>query len=106
MKKIHNYLFCLLIVLISLNGCQSAKEAISMQKRNNTDEFLVKKKDPLVIPPKFDELPEPNTAESLKVKQEENFDIKKILGKASSSENTKVSNDSLKKSIMKKINKN
>ena len=37
----------------------SVKETLSGQKKQNSDEFLVKKKNPLVLPPNFDDLPEP-----------------------------------------------
>jgi hypothetical protein len=33
------------------------KSAFENQKKNNTDEFLVEKKSPLVMPPDFNELP-------------------------------------------------
>ena len=32
-----------------------------MQKKDSTDEFLVEKKQPLKLPPNFDELPLPNS---------------------------------------------
>ena len=47
------------IFLGILNSCGTIKEGLSLQKKDNTDEFLVKKKNPLVMPPKFMELPKP-----------------------------------------------
>ena len=45
----------------------------SMKKKNNTDQFLIEKKSPLVLPPDFDELPEP--ASEAKSSEEDEFDI-------------------------------
>ena len=47
------------LTLIILNACESAKEGFTLQKQNRADEFLVKKKNPLVLPPKFGDLPSP-----------------------------------------------
>ena len=46
-------------IFIILNACESAKEGFTFQKKNRADEFLVKKKNPLVLPPEFGELPSP-----------------------------------------------
>ena len=50
-----------------------------MQKKNNSDEFLVEKKSPLLMPPDFDELPVPNSDSSLN--NNENNEIKKLITK-------------------------
>ncbi len=56
MNKINFYL---VIFSIFLASCQSIKDGLSGRKTENSDEFLVKKKNPLVMPPKFMELPKP-----------------------------------------------
>ena len=56
-------LLIFLLIFLSLNSCGTIKEGFSMQKKDNTDEFLVEKKNPLKIPPNYDELPEPNNSE-------------------------------------------
>ena len=56
MKKINFYL---IIFSIFFTSCQSIKDGLSGRKTENSDEFSVKKKNPLVMPPKFMELPEP-----------------------------------------------
>ena len=56
MKKINFYL---IIFSIFFTSCQSIKDGLSGRKAENSDEFLVKKKNPLVMPPKFMELPKP-----------------------------------------------
>ena len=52
-----NYFF--IIILFWLCSCQSVKDAVSGKKYENSDEFLVIKKNPLVLPPSFNDLPAP-----------------------------------------------
>ena len=52
-----NYFF--LIILLFLSSCQGVKDALSGKKYENSDEFLVIKKNPLVLPPNFNDLPTP-----------------------------------------------
>ena len=49
----------LIILLISLYSCQSVKDALSGKKYESSDEFLVIKKNPLVLQPDFNALPKP-----------------------------------------------
>ena len=44
-------------LLFLLSSCQSAREGLTRGKKNNTDEFLVQKKNPLVLPPDYNDLP-------------------------------------------------
>ena len=46
-------------MLLAVTSCQSVKNALSGVKQENSDEFLVQKKNPLVLPPDFTDLPEP-----------------------------------------------
>ena len=52
-----NYFF--LIILFFLSSCQNVKDALSGKKYESSDEFLVIKKNPLVLPPNFNDLPTP-----------------------------------------------
>ena len=54
---IKNYFF--IAILFLLSSCQNLKDALSGKKYENSDEFLVIKKNPLVLPPNFNELPTP-----------------------------------------------
>ena len=54
---IKNYF--LIAVLFLLSSCQNVKDALSGKKYENSDEFLVIKKNPLVLPPNFNDLPTP-----------------------------------------------
>ena len=60
MKKIKS-IFFILVISITLQSCGTLKEGFKSQKKNSTDEFLVEKKSPLVMPPEFDELPMPKS---------------------------------------------
>ena len=75
MKKISFYL---IIFSILLTSCQSIKDGLSGRKSENSDEFLVQKKNPLVTPPDYMKLPKPNeTSENEALNIEEETDIKK-----------------------------
>ena len=81
MKKINYILILLLVIPIFLNACQGIKDGLSGRKSENSDEFLVQKKNALVVPPDFMKLPKPESENSNDEisKLEEETDIKKIL---------------------------
>lgn len=102
MKKI-NIILIIFIFLTSCSGMSEAKKVLKNEKIKTTDEFLVKKRNPLVLPPNFEEIPEPGT----KPKKNENEEdkIKKIL-KAPKTESTQNSKSkSVEESILKRIRK-
>ncbi len=76
MKKI----FFLFLTLSFLVGCQSAKDALTLKKKNSSDEFLVEKKSPLVLPPSYGKLPLPDNAQVNSEKLKTN-DIQSSLSK-------------------------
>ena len=61
----------LLSFIVLLTSCGTLKEGFSNQKKNSSDEFLVEKKSPLIMPPDYNELPIPNI-ESNQANNEEN----------------------------------
>ena len=66
-----NYFF--LIILIFLSSCQSVKDALTGKKYEDSDEFLVIKKNPLVLPPNFNDLPTPkDVADTTQIENIEN----------------------------------
>ena len=102
MKKILTALF-LPIILLSCTSLEEAGKVLRNEKIQTTDEFLVEKKNPLVLPPNFDEIPEPNTKQKIKNSEEES--IKKIL-KVPNTENDKGNkSSSVEESILEKIRK-
>ena len=64
--------FLIITFLIFTTSCQTVKDGLTMQKKNNSDEFLIKKKNPLVLPPDYGKLPEPVNNESENKKKEIN----------------------------------
>ena len=54
-----NKFFFLITLLFILSSCEGVKSALSGKKYENSDEFLVIKKNPLVLPPNFNDLPTP-----------------------------------------------
>ena len=48
-----------IILLFFLCSCQNVKNALSGKKYESSDEFLVIKKNPLILPPNFNDLPSP-----------------------------------------------
>ena len=71
------HLLLFLFLLQACGGLSDAKKVLKNQKTSNTDEFLVKKKEPLVLPPNFDEIPKPGSKSQNKTSESNN--IKKIL---------------------------
>ena len=100
-----NKTFLLICCLIFLYSCQSIKDGLTGKKRENSDEFLVEKKQPLVIPPDFDSLPIPNQKKTnIDEKQIENL-IVEDNDNAQNLEKNKISNQNTENFILKKIKK-
>ena len=102
MKQFKFYIF--LIVAIFFSSCVTIKEGFVNQKKNNSDEFLVEKKSPLVMPPDYNELPIPNE-ENIK----ESTEIKSLISKSKNGEikkNSDEKNSSFEVSILEKIKSN
>ena len=82
MKK--NKIVLVLVSCFALTACQSVKDGLSGSKSDNSDEFLVQKKNPLVLPPKYLELPKPKDSiiadEELATLNQDSLDIQKMLG--------------------------
>ena len=87
-----------LIILFFLNSCGTVKEGFSMQKKDNTDEFLVEKKNPLKLPPDFDELPKPSENKSNENQTKDELE-KLITKNKDNDENTSNENENTGKSL-------
>ena len=88
-------------MLIVLYGCGTIKEGFQNQKKNSSDEFLVEKKSPLVLPPEYNELPIPNE-NKITDKNQEN-DIKNLITGNSGDITQEKTNSDLEGSILNKI---
>ena len=98
----------LLFLLLFLYSCGSVGEALQGKKRSDQgDEFLIDKKNPLILPPDFDKLPIPGEASIKSTKNIENdqSSIKDLL-KNNDAKNDNSYNEestSIEGSILKKI---
>ena len=84
MKK-NNTLVAIFLFLLFLNSCGTVAEGLGGSKKKGSEEFLVEKKAPLVLPPSFGELPEPGmkTGENLISTKKDTSDIEEIINQSS-----------------------
>ena len=101
-----NKILLFFVFLLTLS-CESLKEAgkvLRNEKVETTDEFLVKQKEPLELPPDYNDIPRPNSQKKKQIS--ENQKIKEMLKVPSSKANKTINNSStLEESIMNKIKK-
>ena len=108
MQKILNKIIIIIFFLITACSAswEEVKQGLGGAKRTSTDEFLVRKKEPLTMPPKWKELPSPGQNMGLNDEIEEVTDIEELiqLGKnQKSSINLEQGTGNLEESILKKI---
>ena len=109
MQKILNKIIIIIFFLITActTSWQDIKQGLGGAKRTTSDEFLVKKKDPLVMPPKWKDLPQPGQNVEAESDAEEVTDIEELfqLGKnQTSSTNLEQGSKNLEESLLEKIN--
>ncbi len=105
-----NKVIFLLSIIFFVTSCadtfDSVKRGITGQKVTSTDEFLIEKKDPLILPPDFETLPSP---EDRKIAKQEISSFEETLKNKSLSEedssSSSSSSSSVEESILKKIRK-
>ena len=87
-------------------SCGTIKEGFTNQKKNSSDEFLVEKKSPLVMPPEFNELPKPSN--EISQNNLEDNKIEKLLNSSDKSKISETSGDNinLEQSLLEKIKNN
>jgi len=104
--------FIKILILLSgltviLNSCGSFGEAgkvLRNEKRASTDEFLIKKNEPLTRPPNYDKIPKPGSTEDKSVSNQSK--IEKILkGSQPESGNKKTKLSSTEEFILNQIKK-
>tara|TARA_X000000950_G_scaffold54979_1_gene65750 strand:- start:7 stop:306 length:300 start_codon:yes stop_codon:yes gene_type:complete len=99
MKKFLIYLG----ILFLISSCGNVGKVLRNEKITSTDEFLVKKKGPLVLPPNYEEIPEPDTIN--KQKEDQQSKIKKILRAPKKEDRSLTNSTSVEDSILEKIRK-
>ena len=97
----------ILIILFSLCACQSVKEAVGGKKRSEqSDEFLVQKKNPLAMPPDYEKLPTPGNKQVSPETFSDDNEVKNLLNIQESDTSGSNNNDNssdLESSIIEKI---
>ena len=98
--------FRVIIISFFLTSCQTAKDAFTLKKKSSTDEFLVEKKSPLVLPPDYGKLPIPGTKEK-EERVTDNNEIKTLVTNDNQNLSTQVEKNtkpsSIEQSILKEI---
>ena len=93
-----------IFIFALLASCSSIKESVG-SKKNNSDEFLVEKKSPLLMPPDYNDLPVPDS-EDTKNNNEIN-QVKELITKSnnnnSNSNKSNNSKSSFEKLLIEKI---
>lgn len=97
------FLVNLFLLCISCGGWQDFESAVSGAKKKTTDEYLIQKKDPLILPPDYEKLPLPSSNNS---KNEEKNTVKSILDDGNTSSENRGKKSDLEKSIEEELRKN
>ena len=98
MKNNSIFIFGLIFLITS---CGDLGKVLRNEKIRTSDEFLVKKKGPLVLPPDYEQIPEPGSIENKQISQQEK--IKKILKGPKFDAKKNIKTKSIEKSILEKI---
>ena len=97
-----------LFLTLFLFSCSGAKDALQGKKRSeNSDEFLVEKKNPLTVPLDIDKLPVPlDQEEQDESENQEDINIKEVLSidENQDANNEEQNQNSIEKIILEKIN--
>ena len=97
----------LFFIIIFLNSCETAKDALQGKKRSDQgDEFLVNKKNPLTMPPDFEKLPIPGQKNTVSKKNTDGSDFIDLLNTNDEKKDTEIVTDQstdIESSIIKKI---
>ncbi len=101
MKKINKTILYFVLGLF-LHSCADVGKTLRNEKITNTDEFLVKKRQPLTLPPDYQNLPEPGS-KNLE-KEDERNKINKIL-KVPKNKVIKKGSSNVEQSIISQIRK-
>ena len=99
-KKIIFFILLSILITSCADDWASVKRGLTGEKKQSSDEFFVKKKDPLILPPDYENLPVPTDAKNT---QDFSKSFKKQVTKNSENENSNQSTGSAESSILKKI---
>ncbi len=106
--KIKKNIFTILITSLFIFSCSNTVDGFKLRKKSSSgEEFLIEKKDPLILPPDFSKLPKPNEEPQ---EIDEDINLETVFKKDNSKINDKnkpdnTSDSKIKNSILKKIQK-
>jgi len=103
--KIINKTLVIFFTILLLNSCSGFK---LKKKSSSGEEFLIEKKDPLILPPDFSELPEPNEQNNQSnIEEDDQIKLETIFNDDSPNNDNdkKETKSGLKDSVLKKIQK-
>ena len=95
------------VITLSLTSCGGTRDFLTNAKKSGGDEFLVEKKQPLTMPPNFEDIPVPMSEEQEEISEEETSEaeitemLKELEGESNQSSEEVSGN--LENSILKKI---
>tara|TARA_Y100001970_G_C13774630_1_gene622247 strand:- start:237 stop:554 length:318 start_codon:yes stop_codon:yes gene_type:complete len=100
-------IFIILYSSLFLFSCGTVKEGFKNQKKENSDEFLVEKKSPLVMPPDYNDLPVPNTNQEQIQNSDNNIKELIITDQDNTNDpNLNTTDKNLEESLLEKIKNN
>tara|TARA_Y100001970_G_scaffold189383_1_gene230224 strand:+ start:53 stop:379 length:327 start_codon:yes stop_codon:yes gene_type:complete len=101
-------LIFIFVITLSLTSCGGTRDFLTNAKKSGGDEFLVEKKQPLTIPPNFEDIPVPMSEEQEEISEEEETSeaeitemLKELEGE--SNQSSEEISGNLENSILKKI---
>ncbi len=106
--KIKKNIFTILITSLLVLSCSNTVDGFKLKKKSSSgEEFLIEKKDPLILPPDFSKLPKPNE-ELQEIDEDINFEAVFKNDNSKTKDKDKLDNtpdSKIKNSILKKIQK-
>ena len=100
-------LIFIFVITLSLTSCGGTRDFLTNAKKPGGDEFLVEKKQPLTMPPNFEDIPVPMSEEQEEINEEETSEaeitemLKELEGE--SNQSSEEISGNLENSILKKI---
>ena len=102
--KIIKDIFTIIILSLFFSSCADLKVK---KKSTSGEEFLIEKKDPLILPPDYSELPKPNEQNNQSIEEDDQIKLETIFDGDSSNNDSEIkeTESGLKESVLKKIQK-
>ena len=102
MNKI-NFFILFTFLLYSCSSMEDASKVLKNEKIKTTDEFLVKKREPLLLPPDYKTIPKPGSIKKTQMNEKDR--VKKLISPSNVDGLKKKSPTSAETSILNKIRK-